>query len=301
MLIKYYHKTEKCQGTNDMFCEIQISSISFPFREVLFHYTKEKIKCADIVSTYMLLGHDRFRGAHLIKIAIVDDEKIVREEIESLIRAGKPDCVIDSYRTGREMILSGNPYDIVFLDICLENENGLAVAEKVREISENTVLIFVTGVKDYVFRAFDVAAFHYLLKPLDPEKFAEVFSRAMREAGKRKKEEAEFFLAKTRDRTCPIQKSSIYYVESRGKKAEIHTGKGTIELYASLNSLEAELGAGFYRSHRGYLVNMAHVSEYRHDSIRLENGETVYLAKEKYQEFVKAYMRYLKGGGISYG
>ena len=237
----------------------------------------------------------------MIEIAIVDDEKIVREEIENLIRAEGPDCGIDGYGSGRALLLSGKSYDIVFLDICLEKESGLAVAGKIREISENTVLIFVTGTKDYVFQAFDVAAFHYLLKPLDPQKFAEVFSRAVKEAGKRGKEEAEFFVAKTRKRTCPIQKSGIYYVESRGKKAEIHTDRETVELYASLNSLEAELGAGFYRCHRGYLVNMAHVSEYRHDSILLNNGETVYLAKEKHQEFVKAYMRYLKGGGISYG
>lgn len=238
----------------------------------------------------------------MIEIAIVDDEKIIREEIESLIRAGKPDCGIDSYGSGRTLFLSGKSYDIVFLDICLEKESGIAVAGKIREISENTVLIFVTGTKDYVFQAFDVAAFHYLLKPLDPQKFAQVFSRAVKEAGKRGKEEAtEIFVAKTRKRTCPIPKSGIYYVESRGKKAEIHTDRETVELYASLNSLEAELGAGFYRSHRGYLVNLAHVSEYRHDSILLDNGETVYLAKEKYQEFVKAYMRYLKGGGIAYG
>lgn len=248
-----------------------------------------------------MMEQEKFRGARLIEIAIVDDEKIVREEIEGLIRAVRQDCGIDSYSSGRAFMLSGKSYDIVFLDICLERESGIAVARKIRETSENTVLIFVTGTKDYVFQAFDVAAFHYLLKPLDAEKFAQVFSRALKEAGKRKKEETEIFLAITRKRTCPIQKSSIYYVESRGKKAEIHTDRETIELYASLNSLEAELGCGFYRSHRGYLVNMAHVSEYQHDSILLNNGETVYLAKEKYQEFVREYMRYLKGGGISYG
>lgn len=237
----------------------------------------------------------------MIEIAIVDDEKIIREEIEGMINAGKPDCRIDSYETGSALLLSGKSYDIVFLDICLERESGIAVARKIREISENTVLIFVTGTKDYVFQAFDVAAFHYLLKPFDAKKFGEVFSRAVKEAERKKKAGAEFFLAKTRKRTCPIQKSSIYYVESQGKKAEIHTGRETIELYASLNSLAAELGSGFYRSHRGYLVNMAHVSEYSHDSILLENGETVYLAKEKYQEFVKEYMRYLRGGGNFYG
>lgn len=237
----------------------------------------------------------------MIEIAIVDDEKIIREEIESLIRAERPGCGIDSYETGRALLFSGKSYDIVFLDICLEEESGIAVAGKIREISENTVLIFVTGTKDYVFQAFDVSAFHYLLKPLDVEKFAEVFSRAVKEAVRRKKAEAEIFWVKTRKSTCPVQKSNIYYVESRGKKAEIHTDREVMELYASLNSLEADLGFGFYRSHRGYLVNMAHVSEYNHDSILLENGERVYLAKEKYQEFVKEYMRYLRGGGIFYG
>lgn len=81
----------------------------------------------------------------------------------------------------------------------------------------------------------------------------------------------------------------------------MHTVKETIELYASLNGMEAELGMSFYRCHRGYLVNMAYVSEYCHDSILLSNGETIYLAKEKYQEFVKEYMRYLKSGGVSHG
>lgn len=146
-----------------------------------------------------------------------------------------------------------------------------------------------------------MGAFHYLLKPLDPKKFVEVFLRAVEEIEKRKKEETELFLVKTRKRTYPIPKRGILYVESRGKKAEIHTDRETIELYASLSGLAAELGARFYRCHRGYLVNLAYVSEYQHDSILLADGETVYLAKEKYQEFVKAYMRYLRGGGISHG
>lgn len=237
----------------------------------------------------------------MIEIGIVDDERIIREEIEALIRSEKGDFHICGYETGEELFLAGRSFDILFLDICLEREDGLGIAERIRKTSEDTVLIFVTGRKDYVFRAFDVGAFHYLLKPLDPEKFGEVFARAVEAVKRRKREETELFLVKTRDRTCPIPKNSILYVESRGKKAEIHTARESIELYASLNSLEAELGVSFYRCHRGYLVNMAHIAEYGHDSIRLTDGEKVYLAKEKYAEFVKAYMRYLKGGGIVNG
>jgi len=231
----------------------------------------------------------------------VDDEKIVREEIEDMIREGKPGCHIEGFESGDALLAAEKQYDIVFLDIWLEGRDGIDTARRLRQKSEKTVLIFVSGAKDYVFQAFDVAAFHYLLKPLERAKFEEVLDRAVREAEKQRKAETELLLIKTRNRTIPLPKSTILYVESRGKKAEVHTVKEAFEMYASLNGLEPELGEGFYRCHRGYLVNLAYVSEYHHDSIFLTNGEAIYLAKEKYPEFVKEYMRYLKSGGICYG
>ena len=74
----------------------------------------------------------------------------------------------------------------------------------------------------------------------------------------------------------------------------IHTTRETIEAYASMNELERQLGGSFFRCHRGYLVNLAYVAEYNGQSIILNNGECVYLAKERYGEFVKIYMRYLR-------
>lgn len=73
----------------------------------------------------------------------------------------------------------------------------------------------------------------------------------------------------------------------------------TIEIYAAMIELEKQLGGEFYRCHRGYLVNMAYITEYSNDSIRLSDGESIYLAKEKYNEFVKEYMRYLRNGGTA--
>lgn len=54
------------------------------------------------------------------------------------------------------------------------------------------MLVFVTGIKDYVFDAFDLYAFQYLLKPIDEEKFAEVLERAVREAAKKKERRVLF-------------------------------------------------------------------------------------------------------------
>lgn len=234
-------------------------------------------------------------------IAICDDENVICHQIEQLIKEQKTDCDIRKFLSGEELLREENGFDLIFLDIQMEGINGIETARRLQKKQGEAILIFVTGLKEYVFEAFDVSAFHYLLKPIDAEKFEEVFARAWKEAEKRKRNETGFLLIRTRNRTFPLPKDSILYVESRGKKAEIHTARETISMYASLSGLQAELGEEFYRSHRGYLVNMAYVSEYYHDSILLANGESIYLAKEKYQEFARAYMRYLRGGGVIHG
>lgn len=76
-------------------------------------------------------------------------------------------------------------------------------------------------------------------------------------------------------------------MENRGRKVEIHTTGKNIEIYAVMSELEKQLGSGFYRCHRGYLVNMAHITEYDSDSISLNNGERIYLAKERYSGLSK--------------
>lgn len=229
-----------------------------------------------------------------LNIAICDDEKVIREQINKLIGKGKHGIYAELYETGAELIAAGKQFDIVFLDIQMEGMDGIETARILRERNEETILIFITGIREYVFEAFDVAAFHYLLKPIEETKFLEVFHRAKRELERRKKQQREPVFIKTRNRSFTLEKDSILYIDSRAKKVGIHTTEKTIEVYASMNELEKQLGSGFYRSHRGYLVNMAYVAEYNNESITLNNGEYVYLSKERYGRFVKTYMQYLR-------
>lgn len=197
-----------------------------------------------------------------MEVAIVDDEKVIREQIKKLAVKYESDCNVKAYETGEELLAEGKKFDVVFLDIQMEGMNGIDTARVLREKQEDMVVIFITGVKEYVFEAFDVSAFHYLLKPVEEKKFSEVFERAK-------------------------------------KEVEIHTSNEIIETYASMNDLEKQLGGNFYRCHRGYLVNMAHIAEYENDSISLSNGENIFMAKERYNEFVKEHMRYLRNGGTA--
>lgn len=237
----------------------------------------------------------------MIEIAVCDDEAIIREQIQQFIKKKLPATHIETYSTGEELLASNINFDLAFLDIQMEGLNGMDTARALRAKAEETILIFVTGSKEYVFEAFDVSAFHYLLKPLMEEKLDEVLERALDEVNRRKMQEKKQLLIQTRNRNYNLDQNTILYLESRGKKVEIHTSGEAIEVYASISKLEEQLGSGFYRCHRGYLVNLSYITEYRTDRIRLSNGDEVYLAKEKYQSFVKTYMRYLKDGGMTHG
>ena len=231
-----------------------------------------------------------------MNIAVVDDEKVILDQISGLVRKQMPDCYLESYATGEGLLEAVKRFDIVFLDIQMDGMDGIEAARRLRKKQDDIVLIFVTGNREYVFDAIDLYAFHYLLKPVDEDKFREVLERAAGEVAK-KREKRGLFIKR---RNLTLDQADILYIESRAKKVEIHTdgSKDIIEIYATMEELEGQLGEDFYRCHRAYIVNMAHITEYDNDSITITNGDKIYLTKKKYGDFVKAYMWYLQNGGI---
>ena len=159
----------------------------------------------------------------MVRIAIVDDEKVIREQIKNLIEKKQTGSAVDTYFSGEELLRAGKGYDIVFLDIQMDGMNGIDTARALRQKMDDTVLIFVTGVKEYVFDAFDVGAFHYLIKPLEEMKFYSVYDRAVLEAAKKKQHGMGQLFVKTRNRNVTLDQSNILYIESRAKKVEMHT------------------------------------------------------------------------------
>ncbi len=234
----------------------------------------------------------------MLKIVVCDDEKVIVRQVSDMIKKHLPDCEIDEFLSGKDLLSAKKDFDIFFLDIQMEQQNGIEVARELREYDENAVIIFITGAKEYVFEAFDVAALHYLLKPVDEEKLKEVLDRAVRNVWKKTDKEKKQLFIKTRGKNITLNVDDILYLENEMRKIAAHTKMETITFYGVMSEIEKLLGTGFYRCHRGYLVNMAYVSEYDTDNILLNNGEKVYLSKDRYQDFVKQYMRYLRNGGV---
>lgn len=236
-----------------------------------------------------------------MKIAVCDDDRPIREELIRLIQKRVTDANITEYQSGVELIHAGADFDIYCLDIEMDSVSGMDVARHIREREGNSgkksILIFVTGYREYMEEAFDVNAFHYLLKPINEEKFAEVFDRAWKEAAVSHEQEKKYIMVKSLGTQQRLLLKNIYYIESRNKKVIIHTMDKTLEVYGKMEELESRLGSTFYRCHRCYLVNMEKIAAYSGDNIQVTNGDNLLLARRKYSDFIKTYMRYIKNGG----
>ena len=120
-----------------------------------------------------------------MKIAICDDEEKTREYIMSHIKKQYPNAKICCFSTAEELIAGRNFFDICFLDIEMGSVSGIELAKRIRKEQGNSgkrsIIIFVTAFREYMEDAFDVNAFHYLVKPIKEKKFAEVFQRAVNE------------------------------------------------------------------------------------------------------------------------
>ena len=234
-----------------------------------------------------------------MNIAICDDEKGACLVIEELVRKADSDAEISVFTNPDELLSAEDLFDLVFLDIQMEEMTGIDAAKRLRTRETQPEIVFISAVQEYVFDAFDVEAFHYLIKPVDPAKFAKVYDRVkMRIADKKKNfletEEAAILSVKSKTRQYSLKMTDVLYVENQLKKLLIHTKEETIDLYGAMKDIEAQTGDGFFRCHRGYLVNLGHIKSYSKDEILLDNGERIMIAKERYPEFIKAYMHFLR-------
>lgn len=229
-----------------------------------------------------------------MRIGVCDDLQEARELIAEKIKQLCPTETVTCYSSGTALLDEATLPDVLFLDIRMPKPDGMATAKQLRERDRNLILIFVTAFPEYVFEAFDVGAFHYLVKPFSEDKFAEVLSSARRQY--REKAACAVFLKEplsigTHGQHITVNPDDIVYAEVFNRKITIHTMDSDIEYYGKMKELAARVGDGFFRPHRAYLINFAYVRKYDSTTISLQRGEAL-IAQQNYAEFVKSYLKY---------
>lgn len=206
-----------------------------------------------------------------IRALIVDDEALARERIRTLLAVAHDVSVIGECSGGREAvetILAERP-DLMFLDVQMPDLDGFAVLEAVAG-DWMPAVVFVTAYDEYALRAFDVHALDYLLKPIEPERFARALAQVRARLGDardrrlsdlldalaHRESPLDRLVIRTRDRVSLLRPSEIDWIEADGKHVRLHVGREMHVVRQQLGNLERRLAShGFVRVHRSAIVN----------------------------------------------
>lgn len=231
-----------------------------------------------------------------IKILVVDDNlQQLRRVVESIERYFKGiddiSYTVDNSRKSTDALdmLSRNTYDIVFLDVDIDELSGVDIAKRIRLRNDDVEIIFVTAYPDFSIKAYEVFALNYLLKPIDDV----VFTRTMNKAVENIRNKAvvskmKYIVVIMKTESYKLYYKDILYFEKNGKYVRIYLADGTIiEPRATLNEFEEKVeNKHFLRCHRGYLVNKMKIEKYSYDELRLRNCETTVPVGRKFKDSV---------------
>lgn len=239
----------------------------------------------------------------MLKIAICDDELHFGEQIKSIIsnymeKVGQ-ECKIISFVSGKTFLFS-NPkkldYDIVFLDINMEEINGIEIAQAIRTLSNTIYIVFVTAYMDFALEGYKFHAIRYILK--DERTLKPLIEECLNAILKEIKENEKKITFKFTHGKTDLAPSKILYIES-----QLHNiiffiiDNGIIQyvMHNKLNNVEITLKPyKFFRIHQSYLVNMNYVKNVTRYQVSLFNGIELNISKKYYKKVLEEYIK-MKG------
>lgn len=201
----------------------------------------------------------------MLKAIIVDDEAPARSELRYLLdEVGKTEVVAEAASV-REAIekLKEYPCDVLFLDINMPEATGLQFAEALNHLKFPPSVVFVTAYSEYALDAFQVKAVDYLVKPVETERLKQAINRVTEHVMLHAKaQKSERIPVEKAGKKILISIDQIIFVMARDDYAYLQTETDRYFSTVSLSQLEKRLeGHGFFRVHRGYLVNLQMVEE----------------------------------------
>ncbi|MBQ3566110.1 MAG: response regulator transcription factor [Oscillospiraceae bacterium] len=227
----------------------------------------------------------------MIRIAIVDDDKKICNQVENyLIKIAKEQSItIDTevYYSGEELCkqLQNNEFfDLIFLDIEMNEISGLEASNTIRNImkNESTQIAYISGNKEYAIEIFEFDPLYFLHKPLDYEGIRKVFIKLMN----RLHLKAEAFSYNVKYDTVKVPIKDIIYFESNDHQIIIHyyqqSNYKKDTFYGKLDHIQHQLeNLIFLRIHKAYLVNSIHVKKYTYENVQMSTEAILPIAQSK--------------------
>ena len=222
------------------------------------------------------------------KIAICDDSQADTEYLTTLVKEWAKDrtAIIKTFPSAEAFLFNyaeEKDFDILLLDIEMGKMDGVTMAKAIRQDNESVQIVFITGYSEYIADGYDVAALHYLIKPVKTEQLLSVLDRA---AERLKKNEKELLL-KTADETVVMPVREIRYLDVQQNYVTVH-GKTDVTVKRTLGEFEKELDERFFRLGRSYIVNLTCVRRISKTEVILTDGSAIPLPRGQYDALNRA-------------
>ena len=227
------------------------------------------------------------------KIAICDDSDVDTQYVLNMVKywAVSAGHVIhtDTFTSAENFLFhyaKESDYDILLLDIEMGAMDGVTMAKQIRKDNDTVQIVFITGYSDYIMEGYEVAALHYLMKPVSEPKLCAVLDRATEKLFKNEKV-LNFEISGEMVR-IPIYQ--IRYADVYGNYVTIHASSD-VTVKMTLGDLEKMLDERFYRAGRSVIINLMMVSRVTKKEIRLSDGATILLPRRAYDGINRAIIR----------
>lgn len=232
-----------------------------------------------------------------MRLVICDDDYLIVEKIEKYLKAffsqiNQKVPEISCFHDGESLLADPGDKDILFLDIEMPGIDGISVGQELKKANKDIIIFIITSFSEYLDEAMRFQVFRYLSKPIDRQRFF----RNMKDALNLYHTTSIKIPIETKQGLFTLPATAIISIETKGRVCLIHTTQADYESIHNIQYWSEALPDNiFFQTHRSYIVNFEHISNFNHNTIYLSDSQLqVYLAKRKYSPFKKAYLLFLE-------
>lgn len=238
----------------------------------------------------------------MLTVAICDDDGVIAEELKGMLeeccREIHTEVLIRIFGRGIDLentIREGQSYDLIYLDIQMDEQNGIETAKRIRDMNPDVFIIFISGYDQFMEEIFDVNAFNFIHKPIKKERLKKVLQQVLEKIEKR----TQFYYLTYNRMTRKIPYQEIVFWESVKRQIVLHLKSGEkISYYEKMNHIEDEVCSkkmSFCRIHQSFLVNMDCITSRCGNELEVTTGDVLTVSRERSRDFILQYSRYLRG------
>lgn len=229
-----------------------------------------------------------------MNIAIVEDESAAAEALCRFLECYRA----ETERPMKVRVFDGAlkllydyraDYDVLFLDIELPTMDGMTLAEEIRKVDPEVIIVFVTNMQQFAIRGYSVQALDFIVKPVDYFNVQTLMNKIYR---MKAADSGKTINIKTDNGVRCMRYDEVYYIDIYNHRLNYHTADGIFKTWGNIGKVEKEVPDEFFRCNSGVIVNFAYVKAIEGEDV-LIGKERIRISRARRKQFLESFAAYL--------